>query len=133
MKQHNARIEAMRAYIAALPARSAWGRGIKAYAADLLDELPEHLKYNNNALDNERMLEKAMLNGADDWTQYSDGGCAFVYDTDIAERICSPSELRRKDGGRLAPNSRETWMDLQARALLLAARIVCRAYRDTAE
>lgn len=133
MKQQNTRIEAMRAYIAALPVRSAWGRGVKAYAADLLNELPEHMKYDPDALDNETMLEKAMLNGADDWTQYSSGGCAFICDSDIAERLCSPSELRRKDGGRLAPNGRETWIDVQARALYSAARIVCRAYRYTAE
>lgn len=67
-----------------------------------------------------------MLNGADDWEMYSWGGSALIYDSDIAARLCCPSELRRTDGGRKRPNASEEWLDTQARALAQAARIVRR-------
>ena len=57
------------------------------------------------------------MNGAMDWEDYSYGGCSLIYDGDIAERLCTPSELKKKDGGRLAPNSQESWLDVQTIAL----------------
>ena len=62
-----------------------------------------------------------------DWLEYSEGGCALVYDEDIAERLCTPSELKKKKGGRLQPNSRETWIEIQARALYKAASLILRS------
>ena len=106
--------------------RSAWSRGVKAYAVELVESLDQA-----NAdfdLSNERLLEKALLNGADNWRQYSEGGCALVYDADIAERLCSPSELKRCKGGERHPNARENWLGCQARALGQAASLVRRAY-----
>ena len=90
--------------------RSAWGRGVKDLAVDLLDNIESDTV-------NPNTLKADLFNGASDWSQYSYGGCALIYDADIAEAMCSPSELKRKDGGRLAPNSRETWLDVQARSL----------------
>lgn len=109
------------------PGRSAWGRGVHAYAIELVDGLDDSAD-----LSNETLLRKALLNGADDWQQYSDGGCALIYDADIAERICSPSELKRVRGGERQPNARETWLDCQARALSQAAFLVRRAYLKAA-
>ena len=104
--------------------RSAWARGVKEYAVELVDSLNEDAD-----LCNETQLNKAILNGAFDWQQYSEGGCALIYDEEIAGRLCSPSELKRVKGGERAPNSRETWLDCQARALFQASRLVHRAYR----
>lgn len=70
-------------------------------------------------------LEAILLNGAADWSQYSWGGSSLIYNGDIAERLCTPSELKRKRGGELAPNSREQWLDVQARALAQAADLIC--------
>ncbi len=111
----------------AMPARSAWKRGVKNYAVDLLDNI-ESLE----AFSNVNLLKNALLNGADNWEQYSWDGCALCYDQDIATALCTPSELKKKDGGRLAPNSRETWLDVQTRALYQAERLILKAYR-TAE
>jgi hypothetical protein len=61
-----------------------------------------------------------MLNGAQDWDEYSYGGCSLIYNGDIAKRLCTPSELKRKRYGELNPNSRENWLDVQARALFRA-------------
>ena len=112
------------ALVTATPAgRSAWSRAVHTYAIELVESLDA-----DSDLSNENLLRKALLNGADDWQQYSEGGCALVYDADIAERLCSPSELKRCKGGERQPNSRENWLDCQARALSQAASLVRRAY-----
>ena len=106
------------------PGRSAWSRAVHTYAVELVESLDDSAD-----LSNETLLRKALLNGADDWQQYSEGGCALVYDADIAERLCSPSELKRVRGGERQPNARENWLECQARALGQAAALVRRAYR----
>ena len=113
-------------------ARSAWNRGVKSYAVDLLDELAENIQggyIDPEDLESPALLKKALLNGAADWNQYSAGGCSLIYDGDIAERLCTPSELKRKRSGDLQPNNRETWLDVQARALYQAARWIINAAR----
>ena len=110
--------------------RSAWDKGVTAYALDLLDQLKEAVEggyFDMENLLNPRMLRSALLNGADSWSQYSWGGCSLIYDSDIAERLCTPSELKRARNGERRPNSREEWLDTQARALFQAEdRIVSR-------
>ena len=99
--------------------RSAWSRGVQAYAVELVENLDDDAD-----LCNEVMLQKALLNGASSWAQYSEGGCALCYDADIAERLCSPSELKKTKGGERQPNSTETWIECQARALWQAHRLI---------
>lgn len=125
-------VEKIREAIENKPVRSAWNRGVKSYAVDLLDELAENIQggYIDPAdLESPALLKRALLNGGADWNQYSWGGCSLCYDADIAERLCTPSELKRKRGGDLQPNSRETWLDVQARALYQAARWIINAAR----
>ena len=111
--------------VQSIPAgRSAWGRAVHTYAVELVESL-----YDSADLSNERLLSNALLNGASDWQQYSEGGCSLVYDADIAERLCSPSELKRVKGGERQPNPQENWIECQARALSQAASLVRRAYR----
>ena len=112
------------AVAAVKPGRSAWSRGVKAYAAQLVEGLEESAD-----LSNEWMLQKALLNGAQSWAEYSVGGCALIYDSDIAERLCSPSELKRNKWGMLPPNGRENWLDVQARALWQAHKVVEKEWR----
>lgn len=90
--------------------RSAWGRGLKVYAIELLDGLEEGISggyIDADDLQARKIVEKALLNGADDWASYSWGGSALIYDGDIAERLCSPSELKKTRNGERRPNSRE--------------------------
>lgn len=98
--------------------RSAWDRGVTAYAIDMLEGLEEDTEL--EASD----ARKTLLNGASDWGQYSWGGCSLIYDVQVAERVCNPSELRRCRGGERRPNASEEWLDVQARALWQAARRV---------
>lgn len=135
MKTWEDKINAMREYINAHPARSTWKKGVKAYAIELIDTLEEHIKEDDDetaALNSVQRLEKALLYGADSWEHYSTGACTYIFDEDIAKRLLPPSEYRRKDCGRLSPGFGKTWLDVQADALEEAAHLICRAYINTA-
>ena len=109
--------------------RSAWGRGVKEYAEELAEELEEAIQggyFTDDKLTDRAALKAQLLNGAKDWSQYSYGGSALIYDGDIAERLCSPSELKKTKGGERRPNIREEWLDVQARALRQAANMIMR-------
>ena len=108
-------------------ARSYWKRGVVAYALEMVEDC------DFSEVSDKDSLEKVLLNGAYDWNEYSIGGCALIYDSDIAKRLCTPSELKKKKEGDLPPNSNETWLDVQARALLQAFGYVARAYRKAKE
>ena len=107
----------LRKLVEEIPNTSAWKRGVKEYTDELLDNLEEKSQYYERLPRNEKELKEWLLNGAMDWEDYSYGGCSLIYDGQIAERLCTPSELKKKDGGRLAPNRKESWLDVQTRAL----------------
>lgn len=126
-------IKLMRDIINAHNAREGWDRGIKIYACELLDSLAECVEWAHRSgepspLESRGTVRAALLNGAEDWKQYSRGGCSLIYNGDIAERLCSPSELKRKRGGELPPNAAENWLDVQARALYQASIKALHAY-----
>lgn len=127
-------ISTARASLEAEKQRSAWDKGVTVYALELLDGLEEALDGGfvcPDDLQAPKALEKALLNGASDWEQYSWGGCSLCYDADIAARLCTPSELKRTHNGERRPNSREEWLDTQARALYQAAQRVKRQITAT--
>ena len=128
-------IRKIRETIEIKPTRSAWDNGVKAYALELLDGLQEDIEHgwqDMDVLDSPELLKKALLNGAADWNHYSWGGSALIYNCDIAERLCTPSELKKARGGERRPNGREEWLDTQARALYQAARRIQVAARECA-
>lgn len=107
------------------PERSAWGRGVQAYAVEIAHTLADQV---HEVEPTRAAIEHIALNGAADWYQYSWGGCSLVYDEDVARLLCPPSEFKRKRNGALPPNSREEWLDVQARALTQALRrVICKA------
>lgn len=100
------------AIIEATSPRSAWNKAVKAYALEILENLPRNVEY--GSIDS---LRADALNGAKDWKQYSWGGCSLIYNEDIARRVCTPSEFKKTRNGERRPNAREEWLDCQARAL----------------
>ena len=94
------------------PVKSAWAKGVKEYALELIEGAEIELTRDN--------AKTVLLNGAENWRAYSWGGCSLIYDFDIAKRLCTPSELKKKKSGELKPNPREEWLDVQARALYQA-------------
>lgn len=112
--------------------RSAWDKGVTQYALELVEQLGEQINggyFEELDLTESKKVRAALLNGAADWSQYSWGGSALIYNGDIAERLCNPSELKKTRNGERRPNSREEWLDMQARALFQAANRVCRHIR----
>ncbi len=95
-----------------MPRKSAWDKGVEMY----MEMITENVE--------RPYTEKKLLNGAASWKEYSYGGCALITDTDIAATLCSASELKRSRNGLRRPNRKETWLDVQARALYQAAQRV---------
>ena len=108
------------ARILATKAISAWSKAVKAYALELMDNLEGDF------------TQAKLLNGAENWKAYSSGGCALIYDEDIAERLCSPSAFKRSNLGANPPNKDESWLDCQARALSQASRLAAKCARPEA-
>ena len=128
----NTVFEEIRAELEARKDRSAWDRGVTAYALELVDELEELAAYEGRNPETVKECREWMLNGAQNWSQYSWGGSSLIYDRDIAERLCTPSELKKTRHGERRPNSREEWLDTQARALYQACERVSRLYVSSA-
>jgi hypothetical protein len=110
-------IEQIRNIIKSTKTRSAWDRGVNTYALELLEEYENN--YGPNAC---APCEADLLNGASSWKEYSWGGCSLIYNRDIAERLCNPTELKKTRNGEKKPNRSEEWLDVQARALFQAAQ-----------
>lgn len=108
--------------------RSAWSKGITAYALELLEQVQERAQDEGRDPKTIEEAEEWALNGARDWCEYSWGGCSLIYNADIATRLCCPSELKRTRNGERRPNGREEWLDAQARALFQAWSRATRAY-----
>lgn len=100
--------------------RSAWARGVCQYALELAEA------FDFDAMGS-KSIRDIMLNGTRNWREYSYDGNALIYDSDIAWRLLAPSVLKLKDYGRLPPNSKENWLDVQARALEQACGLVMMA------
>lgn len=123
-------LRAMKREIKSRKAKSAWERGVVVYALELFEELKERVEGGwFTDLDSPKLVEKSLLNGAENWNEYSWGGCSLIYDSEIAERLCTNTELKRTNHGEKDPNRKEQWLDVQARALRQASRMVMRAYR----
>jgi hypothetical protein len=103
--------------VEALTEKSVWSKAVSAYAVELV----EHCQDNGIVITKENML-----NGAKDWKEFSYSGCSLVYDGDIAQRCCTPSELKKNKNGAHKPNANENWLDVQARALYQACSKVLR-------
>lgn len=129
-------VEEARRILEARVDRSKWDKAVTEDAIDLLNTVNDRCEQvtrqfaeteeggHMHTLDlfkSRKGLMEIMRNGADSWQAYSYGGCSLVYDADIAEHYCTPSELKKVRGGDRNPNSFETWLDVQARALRQAA------------
>ena len=106
--------------------RSAWDKGVKEYALELLEDMENERKLakETDMAVYPATLEAELLNGAMNWKQYSWGGCSLVYDMQIAKRLCSPSELKKTRNGERQPSANEQWLDVQTRALHQAENMI---------
>ena len=103
-----------------LKMRSAWSKGVQYYALFLLERYDEATDYEPNL----PLTEATLLNGAKDWKHYSEGGCALIYDEQIAQTLCNHTELKTTKNGQRQPNKHETWLQVQAKALFQAWNLI---------
>lgn len=105
-------------------ARSYWRRGVIDTALDLIDDIDgeDLLKLFLPSTRNER--REILLGGYQDEKKYSYDGNMLCYDTQIAKRYYTPSELKKKKGGILEPNKKESWLDVQARGIYQAMILI---------
>ena len=106
----------------AVKCRSAWSKGVKEYAYMLLDNIFLHSDY--KSITSFKSLHEELLNGKRNWYQFSWEGDALVYDKNIAETLYSPSKLKKCKNGTLRPSKHEQWLDVQARALIQAEKLI---------
>lgn len=109
-------------------ARSAWKKGVYDYALDFVDVLEGYEPEELEAVTNKKDLKKLMLKGAESTKEASYYGSFLIYDKDIAERLCNPSELKKTKNGERRPNRNEDWLDVQARALYQASYLLNEAF-----
>jgi hypothetical protein len=130
MKATVKNIQAVRNEVNNAKTRSAWSKGVQAYALEMLESFEEWSEWAKEsgkpALD---IDERTALNGASDWSSWSYGGCGLVYNSLIAERLCTPSGMRKLDGGARVPAGAATWCDVEARAAFQAWRMIAEAVR----
>ena len=113
--------------------RSAWSKGVQSYAFHILAQFEDWRRFNESeGLECPELDEKTALNGASDWSAWAYGGCGLVYDYVIAERLCTPSEIRRlqyKTGAMRYPAPCTNWLDVEARAARQAWRMIAKVVR----
>lgn len=108
--------------------RGRWPEAVRQDALNLIDWLLTEAEHTGVFKDKDA-LHKALLNGAQDWKQYS-FGCGSVADCDnlrLATRYASESglkNLRYKEGGVRNPKTGGTWLDVQAKALAQAEQLI---------
>ncbi len=117
----------IREKIANSNASTAWKKGVRDYAEDLFDHYVRDYKHLEETAElQEPVTEKDLLNGAQDWNEYSYGGCALVDDSEICETMCTPHDQIRYDYGNSPFRRGEEWLSVQARALRAASGLVMR-------
>lgn len=130
MKATKANIEEISKAIDARKERSAWNKGVQAYALEMLERFEEWRRWNEaNGEIVPELDEVTALNGAKDWSAWAYGGCGLCYDAYIAERLCTPSELKKLHGGARVPAGADTWCDVEARAARQAWRMIAETVR----
>ena len=106
--------------------RSAWEQGVKEYAREIL----EYPNFQGKEEFNKLTLEKRLLNGAQNWKEYSEGGCSLIYDGEILERLTPPGNLERvKRYNKNHPSGTWCISDVQVRALTHAYFKISRMYQ----
>ena len=103
--------------------RSAWSRGVKAYALDMLERFEEWREFNEaNGESVPELDERTALNGADNWRHWAEGASGLAESSAILCRLCPPSEVKK--GVRNI-----VWLEVEARAARQAWRMIAEAVR----
>lgn len=113
---------------------SKWRKGVYAIAIDRLDEMDDNTKITWHTLLNGALWDDKEANFDNiisACNTYAWGGCGLVYDVDIADLLATKSEAYYSNGNlKGRPNKSEQWLDLYARAIFQAFRLIIRQFKD---
>ena len=99
--------------------KSTWNNGLKQYMHNFIDY--DDILFNKLVKSkNFNEFKKILLNGANNWTHYSWRGCSLCYNSDILERLCPASIIKRYQNCSMV-NGMEL-LDIQAKALNQACK-----------
>ena len=111
--------------VSTLKRRSQFGKGVKLYMLDILDNLK------NTKKDTLNYCKYYAFNGVEDAQAASMSGNFLVYDADIMQRLLTKSELKKYKNCNIYQG--RTWLELQAYAIHLAYRELCRIIKEFKE
>lgn len=97
--------------------RGVYNKAVIGYALELVENIENHRDAITENLENINKydLQKMALNGAQNWAQYSWGGCSLCYNYDILENLFCPSIVKKYEN---ADHVRGVHLlDIQARAI----------------
>lgn len=98
---------------------------MRAYCEDFLDFLEE-------CDDVDDVTMTLLLNGADDWYQYSWGGCSLVYTYDLAERLLTADEFEQWKNDEFLQEKQDGtyFLNLQAGVLQYASSLIIKFWNS---
>lgn len=105
--------------------RSTWSRGVSEYIREIITDRAHTISryaHAQDIIETADDLERWCMNGADSWTQYSNGACTLVATEDIRARLFPPSQCIRI-GCTAAANA-------QVQALRTAGAFLRRTWRN---
>ena len=79
-------------------ARGTYQKALYKYAFELVDNIADNYRTTADELEhleNITNLKERALNGAENWTQYSWGGCSLCYNYDILKRLFCKSIVKK--------------------------------------
>ena len=116
-------------------ANSAWNRGVKLYAMEILSNIKDEGQNELSFDENGKLIQKTwtihgLTQGFDHWVGCSQSGQFEIYDREIALRLCTASELQKTKFGERNPSKRETWIECQGRALFQARNLIAKTVTE---
>lgn len=134
-------IEELETKIAGNVPKSAWSRGVKSYALEMLEKIEDtdaqadtitlgdlinHVGY--------KFIKIGCFTGAlGACSEMSWGGKFEIYSEDIAQRLATPSEIKKcthKNGSFRNEFGKIHWLDIQARAIYQAVMLIQRNAKE---
>lgn len=104
--------------------KSQWTKAKEALKEMILDNIEEFEK----DIKDYKTLKIAVLNGAENFKEASYNGNFLIYNYDLAKLFCTPKQLEKLEARKQFPQGigGESWLDIQARAIVQAFREIAR-------
>lgn len=121
-------IAKIKTWVESSSCRSHWERAVRDYALEMIDQCDR-----TNITSYKQLLNHGDAKNMKDYAiarALSEGGCFEICDAAIAKRLCTPSQLKRhtRKDGTVRDLPRETWLDVQTRAVYQAILLIKRAF-----